>query len=159
MPAFVPKKPKSPDFIELMNALGSAYKAVAIYDAALHRESGTGLTPAQADVILTLGGTEGMTCADVGAETLITKGTLTGVIDRLRAKGLVERWADAYDARRTLVALTAKGEATYKSLYPRHVAALQARFDALPAADRKRAAKLLRNLAQAFTQPQEAPTS
>ena len=150
MPAFVPKNTTAPDFIELMNALGSAYKAVAIYDAALHRESGTGLTPAQADVILTLGGTEGMTCADVGAETLITKGTLTGVIDRLRAKGLVERWEDAYDARRTLIALTRKGEATYQSLYPRHVAGLRARFEALPAADRKKAAQLLNRLAAAF---------
>lgn len=150
MPAFVPKKPNPPDFIELMNALGSAYKAVAIHDAALHRMSGSGLTPSQADVILTLGGTEGMTCADVGAETLITKGTLTGVIDRLRAKGLVERWEDAYDARRTLVALTRKGQTLYKRLYPRHIADLQGRFEALSAADRKQATKLLRQIAKAF---------
>lgn len=151
MPSFNPKGAEAPDFVPLMQALARAYQAMSIYDAALHRDSGTGLTPSQADVIFTVGGTEGMTCADVSAETLITKGTLTGVIDRLRAKGLVERWADAYDARRTLIALTEKGEALYEKILPRHLAALQARFEGISAADRRRAAGLLEKISEAFT--------
>ena len=42
-----------------------------------------GLTVSQADVIFTLGNTAGMTCGEIGERTLITKGTLTGVIDRV----------------------------------------------------------------------------
>jgi DNA-binding MarR family transcriptional regulator len=102
-------------------------------------------------VIFTLGGTDGMTCAGVGEETLITKGTLTGVIDRLRAKGLVERWEDAYDARRTIVALTQAGEALYKSLFPGHMALLAEHFGTISAADRKRATRVLEQISQAFT--------
>lgn len=150
MPSFNPNGADAPDFVSLMQALARAYQSMSMYDAALHRDADTGLTPSQADVIFTVGGTEGMTCADVSAETLITKGTLTGVIDRLRAKGLVERWGDAYDARRTLIALTEKGDALYKQVYPRHVAALREPFEGLTAAERRRAARLLEKLNEAF---------
>ena len=33
----------------------------------------------------------GMTCKELGEKLWITKGTLTGVLDRLEAKGLVQR--------------------------------------------------------------------
>lgn len=151
MPSFSPNIPEAPDFIALLQALAGAQQAVAMYDAAQHRQSGSGLTPSQADVIFTVGGTDGMTCADVGAETLITKGTLTGVIDRLRAKGLVERWEDAYDARRTLIALTDKGEALYQTLLPQHIEALRDRFERIPAPDRLRATRLLHRIREAFS--------
>jgi MarR family 2-MHQ and catechol resistance regulon transcriptional repressor len=151
MPAFTPNKDQEPDFITLMRTLAGAHQAIAMYDAAIHRDSGLGLTPSQADVIFTLGGTEGMTCADISAETLITKGTLTGVIDRLRAKGLVERWEDAYDARRTLVALTDKGESLYSKAFPRHLRALKQRFEQVPPRDRIRAIRLLEDIQLAFS--------
>jgi DNA-binding MarR family transcriptional regulator len=93
-----------------------------------------------------------MACADIGAATLITKGTLTGVIDRLHRKGLVERWEDAYDARRTVVALTAEGEALFEQVFPPHVAALRARFDRISASDRDRATRLLDQISVAFTE-------
>ena len=32
-----------------------------------------------------------MTCSELSAHTLVTKGTLTGVLDRLVAKGLIRR--------------------------------------------------------------------
>ena len=50
-----------------------------------------GLTHAQFDIIATLGNTPGMTYKELGDRTLITKGTLTGVIERLEHKGLVVR--------------------------------------------------------------------
>lgn len=142
----------APPFVELMRALATANQAVSIYDSAILRDSDSGMTAAQADIIFTLGGTEGMTCADLGVETCITKGTLTGVIDRLRAKGLVERWADAYDARRTIVALTEKGESLYKKLLPRHLSRLRERFDRMSSADQRRATRLLEVIAEAFSE-------
>ena len=47
-----------------------------------------GLTPPQFDVIATLGNTPGMSCKELSSRTLITKGTLTGVLDRLLEIGL-----------------------------------------------------------------------
>lgn len=151
MPAFKPKGGKEPEYITLMRTLASAQQAISLYDAAAHRDSGEGLTPSQADVIFTLGGTEGMTCADVGEETLITKGTLTGVIDRLRAKGLVERWEDGNDARRTIVALTDKGETVYARALSRHLSILRDRFSRISAADRREAIRLLEEIELAFS--------
>ena len=54
-----------------------------------------GLTHAQFDIIATLGNTAGMTYKQLGERTLITKGTLTGVLDRMEARALITRRADA----------------------------------------------------------------
>jgi DNA-binding MarR family transcriptional regulator len=138
-------------FIPLMRELLNSYHEFASYDADSHRLSGSGLTVAQANVIFTLGNTDGMTCKDIGDWTHITKGTLTGVIDRLENKDLVERWAVEGDGRKTIVALTRKGERIYQKEYPRHVSYLKERFDGLKSADRKQATKLLQTISGLFT--------
>ena len=81
-----------------------------------------GLTHAQFDIIATLGNTTGMSYKELGERTLITKGTLTGVIERLELKGLVERQRSADDKRSFFVRLTAAGEATFRDVFPRVVA-------------------------------------
>lgn len=81
-----------------------------------------GLTHAQFDIIATLGNTAGMSYKELGEKTLITKGTLTGVIERLEHKGLVERQRNANDKRSFFVRLTAAGEATFRDVFPRVVA-------------------------------------
>ena len=80
------------------------------------------LTPPQFDIIATLGNTEGMTFKELGEKTLITKGTLTGVVDRLAAKGLVCRNSHDSDRRSTIVRLTEKGEREFHRVFPPHVA-------------------------------------
>ncbi|MBA5639199.1 MarR family transcriptional regulator [Duganella sp. LX20W] len=81
-----------------------------------------GLTHAQFDIIATLGNTAGMSYKELGEKTLITKGTLTGVIERLEDKGLVARERNANDKRSFFVRLTAAGEATFRDVFPRVVA-------------------------------------
>jgi len=137
-------------FIPLMRELLSAYHEFASYDADGHRLSGSNLTVPQANVVFTLGNTDGMTCKDIGDWTHITKGTLTGVIDRLEQKGLVERWAVEGDGRKTIVALTKAGEKVFKKEYPRHVSYLKDRFDQLSANDRSQAIKSLQKVRAIF---------
>ena len=137
-------------FIPLMQELAGAYQAFSLYDAEGLRKSGSGLTPSQARVIFTLGGTEGRTCKDIGDVTLITKGTLTGVIDRLEEKGLVERWSVQGDGRKTIVALTRRGERIYDREFPRHVEFLKEKFGKLGAGDRKKATDLLHKIRGLF---------
>jgi DNA-binding MarR family transcriptional regulator len=137
-------------FIPLMQELAGAYQAFSLYDAEGLRKSGSGLTPSQARVIFTLGGTEGRTCKDIGDVTLITKGTLTGVIDRLEEKGLVERWSVEGDGRKTIVALTRRGERIYDREFPRHVEFLKEKFGKLGAGDRKKATDLLHKIRGLF---------
>lgn len=79
------------------------------------------LTLPQYDIIITLGDTPGMTFKKLGEKTLITKGTLTGVISRLEDKGLVQRVASETDGRSQIVRLTATGKALYERTYPEHL--------------------------------------
>ena len=78
------------------------------------------VTPSQFDVLAELGDTPGLTCADLSDATLITKGTLTGVLDRLEAKGLLQRIGVDSDRRAIRVRLTAKGETLYQKIFPAH---------------------------------------
>ena len=137
-------------FLPLMQELAGAYQAFSLYDAEGLRKSGSGLTPSQARVIFTIGDTDGMTCKDIGDITLITKGTLTGVVDRLEEKGLVERWSVEGDGRKTIVALTKRGERVYAKEFPQHVEFLKTKFDGLSARDRKQAISLLKKLKSLF---------
>jgi len=144
------KNAASQDFVPLVRELLNAYSAFASYDADGHRLSGSGLTVPQANVIFALGNTDGLTCKDIGDLTHITKGTLTGVIDRLEAKGLVERWAVEGDGRKTIVALTRAGERTFNREFPRQIAFLKERFDALSERDLKQAVASLQKVTGLF---------
>jgi len=77
-----------------------------------------GLTPAQFDIVATLGNTPGMSYKELGERTLITKGTLTGVIERLEQKGLVARERSPDDKRSFFVRLTSEGEQVFRDVFP-----------------------------------------
>jgi MarR family 2-MHQ and catechol resistance regulon transcriptional repressor len=104
-----------------------------------------GLTHAQFDIIATLGNTPGMSYKELGERTLITKGTLTGVIERLEQKGLVVRERSNDDKRSFFVRLTPRGEEVFGTVFPQVVAHGKqlfasygdAEFDALDAALRR----------------------
>lgn len=140
----------APDYLKLIERLNRAHHLMSLYDAEIHRLGGSELTAPQAKVIFCLGDTEGLTCSEITERTLITKGTLTGVIDRLEEKGLVQRWGDSDDGRRIIVDLTRVGERVYKREYPRFVEAMQARFEGLSARDVSQAVRLLDKIAACF---------
>jgi len=80
-----------------------------------------GLTSPQFDILATLGNTDGMSFKELGQKTLITKGTLTGIVDRLEEKGLVERTCCLEDRRSIIVRLTAQGQAEFERLFSPHI--------------------------------------
>ena len=87
------------------------------------------LTPSQFDVIVTLGDTAGLTCSQLSSQTLVTKGTLTGVLDRLAKKGLIRRESVAGDKRRTKIRLTEKGHALFQRVFAAHIAFIRPFFE------------------------------
>ncbi len=122
-----------PTFIPALRQLIRCTQAFERFSGAHVKKMG--LTESQFDVIATLGNTSGMTCKELGERTLITKGTLTGVLDRMEARGLVSRKADADDARRTHIALTRKGSVLFDEAFPAHMRHLQRVFDRIPSAE------------------------
>lgn len=109
-----------------------------------------GLTPSQFDIVATLGNTEGMTFKELGEKTLITKGTLTGVADRLADRALVERFDCPDDGRATILRLTRKGERLFQEVFAPHMAFLLPAFESLPEAERAALARRLRVLGDAL---------
>jgi DNA-binding MarR family transcriptional regulator len=109
------------------------------------------LTPSQFDVIATLGDTDGMTCSDLSARTLVTKGTLTGVLDRLEAKGLIRRAAIKGDRRCIRINLTDKGDALFRKSFAAHTSFLRPYFErALTKAEAEQVRLLLLRLRDSF---------
>ena len=137
-------KPLNPEVRDLVRELVRCYQAFESYSAANIRE--LGLTPSQFDIIATLGNTAGMTSKLLGEKTLITKGTLTGVVDRLIAKGLVRRTQCDHDGRSQIVQLTKKGEAEFDSVFPAHAAFIGKLFVDFKAEDFARIQAVLQEL-------------
>lgn len=108
-------------YLRSIRLLAECYHAFGRQSGANIR-SRTGLTPSQFDIIATLGNTPGMTFKELGEKTLITKGTLTGVVDRLQEKELVVRVTQQEDRRSTIVKLTKKGEAEFKRVFAPQIA-------------------------------------
>jgi DNA-binding MarR family transcriptional regulator len=70
-----------------------------------------GLTYPQYLVMLVLWERDGLTVSEVGAKLTLDSGTLTPLLKRLEAGGLVQRRRDSADERRVLLTLTAAGRA------------------------------------------------
>lgn len=135
-------------FLRTLRALFETTHSVAA-QSSRHIES-LGLTPAQFDIVATLGDTEGMTCKQLGEGTLITKGTLTGVLDRLEARGLILRERSTLDSRQIRVTLTEAGEQLFRETFQPHVDFLATKFAGMPAERQAQLVELLRELEGSF---------
>jgi len=137
-----------PEFLYTLRQLIRCTQAFERYSGVHVRQMG--LTESQFDVVATLGNTSGMSCKALGEKTLITKGTLTGVLDRMEARGLITRTADCDDARRSHVALTSKGAALFDEVFPAHLQHLERAFGRLSESELKHLRSGLTQLQDAF---------
>src|SRR5215217_1963422 len=83
-------------------------------------------------------------------ETLVTSGTMTNRVDRLAARGLVERYPDPDDRRGVIVRLTPEGRAAVDDAFEALLEAERALLDDLSERDRTKLAGLLRTLLVPF---------
>ena len=83
-------------------------------------------------------------------ETLVTSGTMTNRVDRLAARGFVERFPDPDDRRGVIVRLTAEGKTAVDGAFEALIAAESRLLVDLPPRERARLAGLLRTLLAPF---------
>ncbi len=88
-----------------------------------------GLTPGQFDVIATLGDTDGMSCRELSRKTLVTKGTLTGLLDRLLSKGLISEEVSPTDRRSRIIRLSEKGDEIFRRTFDAQIHYLDPFFE------------------------------
>ncbi len=143
-----PQAPQEASLLPAFRALMSCSRQVERV-ASRHVET-LDLTLPQFDVITTLGDTQGMTVSELAERTLITRGTLKPVLDRLEARGLVKRCKGEWDARQVVVTLTPEGQAVYEKTFPSHLAFLKQLIDKIPQDHQAQLITLLGEFEQAF---------
>ncbi len=134
--------------LALLRELVKTYQAFYAYDDAHIRQ--LGLTMPQFDVIATLGNTPGMMMSQLAEKTLVTKGTLTGIVDRLEQKGLVRREVPPDNRRSFIVLLTPAGQQLFDEIFPTHIAYLKERLQPLSEAEMTALQSSLHRLRQLF---------
>jgi DNA-binding MarR family transcriptional regulator len=137
------------NFLPTLRNLVSAYQSFERYSAPDVRAMG--LTTTQFDVIATLGNQPPMTCKDLGEKTLVTKGTLTGVLERLEVKGILERKLNPEDARSQMIGLTKEGQALFERVFPMHLQHLEKAFSKLSEKELAEVTKSLQVINHIFT--------
>lgn len=134
--------------LTLLRELVRTYQAFYAYDEAHVRQ--LGLTLPQFDVIATLGNTSGMMMSQLAEKTLVTKGTLTGIVDRLEQKGLVRREVPPENRRCFIIVLTSKGQQLFEEIFPEHIDYLKQRLSALSVEEIEQIRTALKQLRKVF---------
>lgn len=80
-----------------------------------------GITIARFEVLAQLYRVEtGLAMKELSACLMVSKGNVTGLIDRMQDAGLIERRRDPTDGRAQIVSLTAKGRKLFDTMRPLH---------------------------------------
>jgi MarR family transcriptional regulator, organic hydroperoxide resistance regulator len=105
--------PKAAEWLQLDRQLCFALYSSSLAMTKLYKPllEPLGLTYPQYLVMLVLWEGDGVAVSDLGARLTLDSGTLTPLLKRLEAAGLVQRRRDRADERRVLVSLTAAGQA------------------------------------------------
>lgn len=132
----------------LVKELVQAYQAFEAYSEA-HIKT-MGLTTTQFDIVATLGNQPPMTCKELGEKTLVSKGTMTGVLERLEAKGLIEKLMNDEDGRSYKIGLSKSGDKLFKKVFPEHVDYLSKAIGKLSKKELEQAVTVLQNVKAIF---------
>lgn len=87
-----------------------------------------------------------MSLSDIAGKILTTGGNLTMVVGNLEKQGLAQRQRSPEDGRVLIVALTAKGKALMREVFPLHAAAITDFLSALSPKEQRRLSDLCRKL-------------
>ena len=132
----------------LVKELVKAYQAFEVYSEA-HINT-MGLTTTQFDIVATLGNQLPMTCKELGEKTLVSKGTMTGVLERLEAKGLIEKLMNDEDGRSYKIGLSKSGDKLFKKVFPEHVDYLSKAIGKLSKKELEQAVRVLKEIKAIF---------
>jgi MarR family transcriptional regulator, 2-MHQ and catechol-resistance regulon repressor len=137
------------NFLPTVKELARTYQAFEGYSSTHIR--GLGLLPVQFDVIATLANQPPMTYRQLGEKTLISKSSLTGVVERMVKKGLIATQENPEDARSHLLKLTTKGQKIFDKAFPEHLQHLELAFKKLSKNQLKEIEESLKTLKSIFT--------
>jgi MarR family 2-MHQ and catechol resistance regulon transcriptional repressor len=141
--------------LKLWVVLARAYAAVAKHaeeDVARH-----GLTVAEFGILEALYHKGPLLLGEIQRKVLVSSGGITYLVDRLTAKGLVERQECPNDRRARYAVLTPGGEALIQEIFPQHAQRIQRALAGVTSAEQRQAVELLRKLGVAAAAAGDGP--
>ncbi|MBX9928065.1 MAG: MarR family transcriptional regulator [Gemmatimonadaceae bacterium] len=137
--------------LKLFVVLNRAHQAIARREAqhlAAHE-----LTIAEFAILEALYHKGPLLLGEVQKKVLVSSGGITFLVDKLTARGLVERQACPSDRRARYAALTAEGTRLMRRLFPAHAAVIREALTGLSSVEQKHATALLKQLGKAAATP------
>ena len=134
--------PATPDY-RLQEQVGFLLRKAQQRHVSLFAASISDLTPPQFAALVTLGDVGDCSQNQLGQMVAMDAATIKGVIDRLKARGLVALGEHDTDRRRIVVRLTAAGRETVEALLPRAAAITAETLAPLTAREAATLARLL----------------
>ncbi|HMF57819.1 MAG TPA: MarR family transcriptional regulator [Pyrinomonadaceae bacterium] len=139
--------------VELLLNLAYTYDVIHTHIARKIETHGLSLGAFNVLTILSRYGKEGCQMSELGELLLVSRANVTGLVDYLVKKNLVERTEDARDRRVRMVRLTKGGQSILESILPAHYARVREMFRGMSVKDKAALSKLLvrlRHNAQLF---------
>jgi DNA-binding MarR family transcriptional regulator len=130
--------------------------AAAVFHAEME-DAGFDLTPVQYAALAAIGTHAGMDQATLAGVIAYDRTTITGVVDRLVQKALVERTPSSRDRRAHNLLITKSGQQTLASIEPAVEAAQRSMLRGLNAAEAKELMRLMRKAIEAGNELSRAP--
>lgn len=119
-------------FLELIQALG---RRNSLRDPLASAVEENGFTPPQMHTLMWIGGEGPLTMGEIARRVGVTEKTVTGIVDRLETKGLVQRERDLNDRRVIRVYLTEDGVRTHEEMSSQVLARMTEFMSFLPDED------------------------
>lgn len=116
-----PAMPETSNAYDVTQQVGHLLRKVYQRHLAIFNElsSPTGLTSVQFVTLCILRDLGDCSQAELVRATAVDQATIRGVVDRLKARGLLELKKDASDGRKVMMALTDEGRAILDAMYPK----------------------------------------
>jgi MarR family 2-MHQ and catechol resistance regulon transcriptional repressor len=122
------------------------YDVTANHLARRLAEHGLSLSAFNLLMILNRSGNHGCPLYEIGELLLVSRANITGLMDCLERKGLVERVSDKRDRRVRVATITQKGGALLESLLPSHYSEVRLICSRLSSAEKSQLRALLTKL-------------
>jgi MarR family 2-MHQ and catechol resistance regulon transcriptional repressor len=136
--------PETSAALKLWVVLNRAQRAIG--DHVRRSLEGSGLAPTEFGVLEVLLHKGPLTAGEIGSRVLLASGSITYVVDKLQARGLVARRPCQEDRRAIYVELTEEGRTLIAGVFPAHAAALREAMAGLTTEEKQIAAVLVRRL-------------
>ncbi len=132
--------------IELIFNLVYTYEVTAAHIARIFAKHDLSLSAFNVLMILSRSDRKGLPLHEVGELLLVSRANVTGLVDCLERKGLVERTADEGDRRVRIVRITRAGEELLESVLPGYYGEVREIFAGLSDAEKATLSEFLSKL-------------